>query len=551
MKMYPGRAKTLSRVTAALCSGWLMAVFVHPFVRAADLQVVEPLVFTDERARVEFPGVDGKQHGQLSLLTWNGWQPERTIVLDFVAGKAGVEPLGEGIHMLRIDDGEARFLAVSPPPELKTEAVRAALPRSAENLLGSKPFIILAMGDSVTATGSYPEIFRRMLSRATGNSNIGVVVKAHPGCSVDASVRTWEKDGAVIRPDLGLIMYGLNDEAIGVALPAFVDQLHYLVDRLHEVGADAVLLEPTPHINITPLAGDKSQPPPSAAIFRTIGFAGAIHSLAQELNIPVARTFDAIWQGGGADLPGTARKLWPTYPLSYAKPFTTMLDTGGKGDTIHPNALGHLALAKAVFAAIGGSRQSEPLAFSGSTSWREGALISSIVVSNRSEGHVAGRLAIYPLPEDDRHIEVNYSLGAHESQTVEVAWPDVSNVSDLLEGRYALVFDAPGPFVQVVDYRDGGSHVTAVNVPMQPAIGWVGERRVADHRETFARLDVQGTIKQIPVTIPESSEVGRIPLFHDVRTGDQTVPVAAELVYVRFGAAAEHEASVDGDLSEW
>ncbi len=513
--------------------------------------VREPLVFTDEKAVVENTSLDGPKEAEVTLLTVKGWETSKTVTVTFTNGKAGIEPVGEGIHVVRVAETEARFLAISPPPEIRPEAVRRSLPTSSQKLLGGEPVTILALGDSVTATGEYPEILRRMLARATKNPHVSVVVKGHPGRSVDASVRLWAKEGPPNKPDLGLIMYGLNDQAAGSSLPAFVEQTRYLVDRLREIGSDAILLEPTPHIQMSASPDANSAPPAAASIFRTITFAGVARDLARELKIPLARTFDALWQEGGLDSASTARKLWPVFPLSYSRQYTSMLEAGGRGDTIHPNALGHLALARAVFNTINGAEKSPALVCTGVTRWLDGSLVSTLTVKNQSESTVEGRLTLYPFPQDDRHEEQEYSLAPGKRLELTFKWPGIANASDLLADPYAIIFDRPGPFIQMVDYRDSGSQVTAVPVPLLPRSAWVRERHTANARETFASFEAGDTKVPLPVTIPADSEVGRIPIFRETKIGGRTIPAAADLFNTRYGAAAEHEATADGDLSEW
>ncbi len=64
-------------------------------------------------------------------------------------------------------DKELRILAIAPPPELSTEAVRKALPHTGEKLFGGKPFTILSMGDSVTATGDYESLLVMLPKRGS------------------------------------------------------------------------------------------------------------------------------------------------------------------------------------------------------------------------------------------------------------------------------------------------------------------------------------------------------------------------------------------------
>lgn len=92
----------------------------------------------------------------------------------------------EGIHAEAGASEEQRRLLIAPPGALTAEAVRATLPRRGAKLGDEEPFTILAIGDSVTATGPYPEILAKLLGRATGHADIRVKRAAYPGCSVDA-----------------------------------------------------------------------------------------------------------------------------------------------------------------------------------------------------------------------------------------------------------------------------------------------------------------------------------------------------------------------------
>jgi len=71
---------------------------------------------------------------------------------------------------------------------LDTAAVRKTLPRTGGKLVTGKPFTILAMGDSVTATGDYEAMLVMLLSRATGNPHIALAAQAgHTGLTPAAT----------------------------------------------------------------------------------------------------------------------------------------------------------------------------------------------------------------------------------------------------------------------------------------------------------------------------------------------------------------------------
>lgn len=446
-----------------------------------------------------------------------------------------------------ISDGEGRALLIPPPAPLPAEAAAQTLPLTSGKLFSGKPYTILAIGDSVTATGPYPEILAQLLGRAAGNRAVKVGRAAYPGRSVDAAVRRWDIDGEPAGADLALIMFGLNDQGAASPVEAYLEQTRWLVGRLHAQGADVVLLEPTPHINITALPGARGEPPADAAIFRTIGFAAALRVLGAELGVPVAPTFDALWGGGANDLQGTARALWPLFPAHYSKPFTSLAETEGRGDTIHPNALGHLRLAQAVFGTLAGGQVAEPLGLSGETRWTDGKLVTRVTIKNLAGEPRAGRVDLYPIPEDDTRVAADYNLAPGATRQVDVVWPGVTKPEDLLAGPVSRVFAGPGPFLQLVDYHDAGSRVRAVRAPLVPDVRWIRERSVSTDGSALARFSVDGQVSDVRLNLPERADVGRIALHRSTRFAN----AAAELAYVRYGEAKSGEAVADGELTEW
>jgi lysophospholipase L1-like esterase len=166
---------------------------------------------------------------------------------------------------------------------LDTNALRKTLPRRGDRLASGTPYHILAIGDSVTATGPYPEILARLLRRSTDNANITVTRAAYPGKGVDAAVRRYARDIEEVPCDLALVMFGLNDQGSLSPVESYIEQTEWLVARLHVRGADVFLLEPTPHINIGTSPDTVKPAPPDAAIFRTITFAGALRTLGENI----------------------------------------------------------------------------------------------------------------------------------------------------------------------------------------------------------------------------------------------------------------------------
>lgn len=452
------------------------------------------------------------------------------------------------------------FADETPLPVLDAAALNQTLPRQGKRLANGEPFTILAIGDSVTATGPYPEILARYLRRATGNKNIAVARAAYPGKSVDASVRRSGRDIDARPCDLALIMFGLNDQGALTPVESYIEQTEWLINHLRARGADVILLEPTPHINILAQPGDKNPPPPEASIFRTLGFAGALRLLGTKTNTPVARTFDALWNvGAGASLVQTARNLRPYYPRHYNEIFSRLTKTGDGGDTIHPNAYGHQLLACAVYETIANTVSQTapaPLEITGKTLWRQNekgayTLITRLAILNTTSLARSGTLAIYPFPQDDRHESLAYALRPGGGLEHDFTWPGVGAPGDLLAHPCVHVFAGPAPFLQIVDYANGRNHIRAIPAPFFPEVGFVRERIVVTNAIAAVRIKTPSGIREINVPIPEGSPVGRIPLSTTIATPQDQIPIAGELVYVRQAAAYSGETIVDGSLGEW
>lgn len=449
-----------------------------------------------------------------------------------------------------MDEQGAEFLAFDPAGSIAVDQIAKTLPRAGARLVRGDPFTILAVGDSVTATGPYPEILAKLLARSTGNSNVRVVRAAYPGKGVDAAVRRWERDGAPAKADLTLIMFGLNDQASGSSEHAYREQIRWLVDRAHETGGDVVLLEPTPHISLPPDAAAE------ASVFRVAGFAAGLRELGEELGVPVAATFDALWGTGKTTVGESARAMRPLFPTHYSKPFSSLVETDDAGDTIHPNAAGHLRLARAVFDAISGREAGESLQLAAVSEWADdGRLVAKLTLVNRGDRSQSGRLAVYPYINDDRNTVFDYALRPGERKTLELAWPDVESAEDLLHGPAGLVFGGVTPRLQVIDIRPEGSRVRAIPAPLTPEAGWVRERRIVQAGAVVARLrEADGKIGEIAVTMPETPEAGhvlRVPLGGSVNLGVPEGRVAGEAFVLRHAEARSGEATADARLDEW
>jgi len=535
---------------------FITSLLLAPLSALMAAETSVPYVFTDGVARLATPGVEGAVPCHVATITAAGFGPRRTLTLTAADGAVSVSPLCEGIHVISLGppvDKELRFLAIEPPPVLDAAAVRKALPRTGEKLLEGKPFTILSMGDSVTATGDYEAMLVMLLKRATGNVQITFVEKAYSGRSIDATVRHFDRDTRDFKPDLGLLMYGLNDQAGNVPLPAYLEQYAWVAEQIaSRFHADTIFLQPTPHIAV--FGADKSgnvEPPQTA--FRTAGFAEALARLAARRGVPVARTFAAVWGEGGGTIPEAAMAMWPLYPTGYASPFSSLLESRGKGDTIHPNALGHLQIAKAVFATLNGQAQERPLKLTGESRWTEAGVVSRVTASNTSGEPRVGRLIAYPPTgaRIDYPAPVLYNLAPGESVSFEVAWPEVRRPEDLIAFPYSSYLSEAFNCLTVLDVSGQAGTVHSVEIAFEVPGDFVAGRQIVEGRKAEIILETPTGSETVRVVIPESSPVGRIPLTRELRAGGKTGYAVTEVAYVEFGEARSGEADLDGDLREW
>ncbi|MBC2603782.1 SGNH/GDSL hydrolase family protein [Puniceicoccus vermicola] len=512
---------------------------------------VPSLVFIGDPVKIWVDGFEGQYSAEITTFSADGAVEKETDSLDFQEGVAFWTPRTEGIYRIRVGDRELRGMAMNLPPPLNEEALLEQLPRQGQRLLAGDRFTILAMGDSVTATGDYPTMLAMMLRRATGNQQVSVIERAYPGRSNDASVRNFARDTKGVDPNLAVIMYGLNDQGARVPLPAYLEQTEWLVDHLREeFDADVILLDPTPDTGIV-LPDRSGQMIEPSKIFRTQTYSAARRDLAQEIGVPVADTFEALWGEGGESLLAVGEGLWPMFPLHYSKPFTSLIENGGKGDTIHPNALGHLALARAVFDRINGFSEPGRLELSGQTRWVDGGVETEILARNLTPENLSGVLRFYPIPQESVAGEEPYEIASGNSARFVFRWPGIEGPEDLLMPGIEQVFRQPGPYVVILDQWRDGNQARGVHVPWSPTLDFPLQRYVTDAGVMEVSLLVGDEERKVFVTIPEEEPVGRIPLQEKIQVGAETTWAVGELAYTRFGGATSMEATVDGNLDEW
>ncbi len=507
-----------------------------------------PAVFTDEMASLPCALPDGVRACRVRVIDRAGISAPGAVDATVAGGLLALKPLREGIHIVDAGDGvELRFLAAEPPVALDPAVLRAALPRRGGRLLAGEPFSILAMGDSVTATGEHHRLLALMLARATGNQRIAVVQAAYPGRSVDAAVREFARDAAC-KPDLGLLMYGLNDQICWVPVDGYLEQAAWVAAHLRdEHGADSLFLQPTQHLDTAEAVGEDF-------FFRAVGFAAALEDFGATLGVPVARSFDAVWGAGGPDLATARARMLPLYPLGYDKPFTTLLESAdGVGDTIHPNALGHLAIARAAYSRLAlPPPPPEALTLSAVSRWADDGMRTTITARNDGASRRVGELR--PRPPYGARIAappIAYDLAPGESILSEVAWPDLRDPAGALRHPYNHSVSSGAPALPVLDVVDDGMRVRVVAAPFAvPAV--VRRERVVSADGAYEALVRCGDARQrVALRIPDGADVARLPVVRRVERDGAVGWATAEVVFTRFASAADGETVIDGALDEW
>lgn len=489
---------------------------------------------------------------RVKVINEDGWGKVEEGKVKIKDNEIRIKPIDEGINIFEFPEKEVRILAIKPPDKINIKEIKKTLPNTWKKLISGKEYKILAMGDSVTQTlssyGGYEKILAMYLERATGNKNIKTINKGYPGRSVDAAVRFFKEDVIETEPDLSLLMYGLNDEACGYSICAYIESYEYIGKRIkNQLNSDIIFLQPTPHIEIDFENLENSNPP--NFIFRTIVFADSIKQLGQKLNIPVAETFHYIWGKGGKSLIESARNMMAFYPVSYRLPFSSLIEKEGNGDKIHPNVIGHLKMAKAIYDLINGKENIYPLKFEGKCFWNENKLKSSVYAINKSDKEIKGTLFVYPpyyKMKIEGNLEIKYSLKPGEKLNFEVIWKEILKPEDLLDEPYIRYFESNKLYLVIVDFSENLSHVYTVSLPFYPDIHFVKER-MESYGDVNLKIYVDGKFENYKFKIDENKDSGRIRIIKKIKDGF----AIGELVFVRYGMCLKGEANIDGKIEEW
>lgn len=349
-------------------------------------------------------------------------------------------------------------------------------------------------------------------------------------------------------------MYGLNEESTNVPIAGYREQYAWLAQQLRELGADAVFLQPTPDIGI-PVTEAQRKPDSNAPpyIARTLGFGEALRPLAREMKVPLATTFSALWGNGGATLEESAHSQWPIFPTGYSQQFSSMLETDGKGDTIHPNVLGHLQIARAIFDALNDVPEPALWQWTARTRWTPRGAESTLSARNVSKSRRVRRLQV--VPPSDAVLEsapVAYDLAPGQSAHLSVLWTQAQKPEDLLEYPLDRHLSLQVPLVPVVDYSNNAgkisSRVHGISAPFEALAALRRTRQVVNGNRVTVDYSVDGKQRNLPVQIPANREVGRIPIVQKVQAKNATGWLTGEVAYVRYGVARADDKAAEAKL---
>jgi len=132
--------------------------------------------------------------------------------------------------------------AFSPPDRGPTDALR-------EKLAAGGPFVVVTLGDSVTAGGeaskpelAFPQLFAATLQTRYPKSEISLVNAGVGGTNSDYGLERLDRDVIAHHPDLVVIEF-VND--MGWPREKIRENYHQLISRIRGAGGEVVIL--TPH----------------------------------------------------------------------------------------------------------------------------------------------------------------------------------------------------------------------------------------------------------------------------------------------------------------
>ena len=205
---------------------------------------------------------------------------------------------------------------------------------------------IVALGDSITANTLYN--YGRMnwvslldvaLFEKYGFESCTLINAGVPGSTYAHSLKRLDRDVLRFKPDMVIIMLGMNDAGHGAAyLPKFKEEVHQTIERIRsECHSDILLMTPNPIVTDTGGKWFENMSPGKVLEVdkRPVGkYAKVIVEVAKETNCALIDNY-TIWE----NTKYPAEQLYPGF-----KEYTYQYDLWPRmANSVHPGPLGHLA----------------------------------------------------------------------------------------------------------------------------------------------------------------------------------------------------------------
>lgn len=343
----------------------------------------------------------------------------------------------------------------------------AWLANAAPHLLPPEPGeTIVFLGDSITHQSLYTQYLEDFLitrhpERPLRFRNAGVA-----GDSAADALARFEEDVAHHRPRYVTVLLGMNDGGYEDFHPErmtrYREDMGRLLDRIHEIGAQAILLSPTPFDHAVSVwrADDptwrfrtKTISPHYNALLAYLG--GWCQEAALERELPLVQ----LW-GPMNTLTLEQRRTNPRFTLI--------------GDAIHPNPSGQVLMAFEILRQMGVSRPAlDPVSLirQGDT-WKTSTGISEIEALDNATAirfrHLSHSLP-WVIPEIHAEMPLRWGLSSDGPKGFELARAgellsqERFQVVGLVPGRYALAIDG-----QPIGEWDHAQLAAGVNLQEMP-----------------------------------------------------------------------------------
>ena len=200
-------------------------------------------------------------------------------------------------------------------------ALSHADPRIRGLLAGGQASKVVCFGDSITgvyyhtgARRSWCDLLGLALARIYPAARVEMINAGVSGNDTAAALHRMERDVLRHRPDLVMVMFGMND--VRSQTPgSFRENLGRIVDRLRQSGAEVVLMTPNA------IGPDDAERPPT----RLLEYAQIVGDVAQERSLPLV----------------DVHTLYTAVLVRDQSAWVRLMS-----DTIHPNLRGHRMIAE-------------------------------------------------------------------------------------------------------------------------------------------------------------------------------------------------------------